>query len=176
MKNFIITALLITASFLVSSCDFDGPEPISASEIKKATVQVKTDPNGNSVEQLNIIKRLEVDNQPGSVKHLYIISPLSGEVLLYSAVVGKVTSGSKRLSPGTISGTQNNSWYPTFKLGNGEFYSDEVMSDDGTYGSSAEYIYWFDTKGRFHQHFRGTSEVHVSDFPLRVNKVGITIE
>jgi hypothetical protein len=29
----------------------------------------------------------------------------------------------------------------------------EMMQDDGTFGNSVPYLYWFDTHGRYHQHF-----------------------
>ena len=55
---------------------------------------VQTNLQGVTVEQQNIIDRLKTDNEPGAIKHLYVISPFSGQVLLYSTVKGKITSGS----------------------------------------------------------------------------------
>lgn len=158
--------------------------PVSASGVKKATTQVKTDLNGETIEQKNIKERLAQDNQPGSIKHLYVISPFSGQVLLYSTVRGKVTSGSKRLSPTTVvgqyvgvSGYQSDGRVASSggqAFGNG--ITQEMLSDDGAYGSSSEYIYWFDSRGKFHQHFRGQCEIHISNEPMPVHNIVINLE
>ena len=53
----------------------------------------------------------------------------------------------------------------------------EVLQDDGSYGSSCEYIYWFDSKGNYHSHFfTGGQIIHVSDQPLAVKNVTINME
>jgi hypothetical protein len=76
MKNFILLSLVI---FAFSAC---GPistqTPLSASGVSKASTIVQTDDKGNTVEQRNIIERLKRDNEPGSIKHLYVISAYSG--------------------------------------------------------------------------------------------------
>ncbi len=168
MKKYLLLFLALT------SCGKDAKEPVSSSGVGKQTVKVQTDSNGWSVEQKNIADRLKVDNTPGSIKHLYIISPYSGQTLLYSTVKGKVTSGSKRLTPNTISGH-----YTGFKVQiDDEIWgTNEVIQDDGTYGSSCEYVFWFDQKGAYHQHFfTGGQIIHVSDHPLNVKSVIINME
>jgi hypothetical protein len=62
----------------------------------------QTGTDGLTVEQRNIRDRLKIDNLPGSIKHLYVISAYSGQVLLYSTVRGKITSGGKRLTPSMV--------------------------------------------------------------------------
>ena len=115
-----------------------GCEPndsVSSSGVKKASVTIQTDMDGNSIEQKNIIGRLIEDNKPGSIKHLYVISPMSGQVILYSTVKGKVTSGGKRLTPTALAhtpepGTGQGAMNVTI---NGRTYSTpEVIQDDGT--------------------------------------------
>jgi hypothetical protein len=52
-----------------------------------------------------------------------------------------------------------------------------VLQDDGTYGTSVDYLYWFDARGAYHQHYvTGGTIVHVSDQPLNVKSVIINIE
>lgn len=122
-------------------------ETQSSSGVAKATAEVKTDLDGQTIEQKNIINRLKADNLPGSIKHLYVISSYSGEVLIYSTVRGKVTSSGKRLNPSTINPVSSQvNGFPV-RFGNDVLYTNEVLSDDGTYGNSAEYIYWWDSKG-----------------------------
>lgn len=174
--------LLCVIAFIslgLAACD-PPPAPASSSGVRKAEVEVKPGSDGLTVEQRNVRDRLNMDNKPGSVKHLYIISPYSGQVIVYSTVRGKVTSSGKRLAPKTIEGIYNeSSTYSGFgiKLGDVTAYTNEVLEDDGTYGSSVEYIYWWDAKGNYHQHFfTGGQIIHVSDQPLAVSSVTINME
>jgi hypothetical protein len=171
MKN--LFYLLILCSLLYS-CDQDQSGiPKSASGVSKANVKVQVDENGNSVEQNNIIERLRRDNLPGSIKHLYVISAYSGQVIIYSTVKGKVTSSSKRLTPGNVS----NELGFRVDIDNESFHTKEVLGDDGSYGSSDPYIYWFDVKGVYHQHYlSGGQIVHISDQPIAVKSVIINME
>lgn len=180
--------LLLAPFFLCSGCACTSEvavvRPESASGVKQAQVKVPVDSEGHTTEQRNIIERLKRDNEPGSIKHLYVISTYSGQVLLYSAVRGKVTSSSKRLTPTTVhagyfedshgwpkpSGSQVN-------IGGKEHLTSEVLQDDGTYGSSIEYLYWFTPDGRFHQHYlSGGQIVHVADQPVSVKGVVINLQ
>lgn len=176
MKRFLLF-LCISALFI--SCD-DQSTPVSASGVSKATVKVTTDLNGHTTEQLNVMQRLTEDNKPGSIKHLYIISAYSGDVILYSTVRGKVTSSGKRLTPVTVTDAVNSSTnYRGFgvDIGGQRAYTQEVIQDDGTYGSSVEYIYWFDSKGVYHQQYvTGGMIVHVSSQPIAVKKVILNLE
>ena len=90
---------ILACSFLISGCDAirERAKPKSTSGVKKATAHVKVGGDGNTNEQRNVLKRLEMDNQPGSIKHLYVISAMSGQTIIYSTVKGKVTSSGKRL-------------------------------------------------------------------------------
>ena len=168
-----ITALAILAISLTGCVTPQAPE--STSGVKKATVEVATDPKtGRTVEQDNIAGRLKMDNTVGSVKHLYIIAPESGQALIYSTVKGKVTSSGKRLSPTTVNDSTRGF---EVKFGDDTHYTSEVLQDDGTYGNSAEYIYWFDVQGRYHQHyFTGGQIIHISDQPIQVKNIVINME
>lgn len=163
-------ALISTVGLTLAGCNEDQPQ--SASGVTKATVQVQVDPTtGRTIEQNQVAARLEQDNKPGAVKHLYIISPESGQVLIYSTVKGKVTSSGKRLSPRTTEDCN----YVT--IGNERKCTKEVLEDDGTYGSSVDYIYWWDAQGRYHQHFfTGGQIIHISDYPITVRNVVINLE
>ncbi len=125
------------------------------------------------------MERIKRDNMPGSIKHLYIISSYSGQVIIYSTVSGKITSGNKRLNPATVSGSSSVNSYG-FRIdfpGTTDYYTDEVLGDDGAYGSSGDYVYWFDAKGVYHQHYvTGGQIIHVSDQPLAVKNVIINME
>lgn len=100
------------------------------------------------------------------------------EVLHYSSVKGKVSSSGKRLTPTTAT-TVNTSGMGgvPFTVDGKTYYSEEMLQDDGTYGSSAEYIYWFDQNDIYHQHLvSGSAIVHISDQPIKVQRVMINME
>jgi hypothetical protein len=163
-------------------------DPVSLSGVKVVSAEhkdlVRTDAHGHTTEQENIMERLKRDNSPGSIKHLYIISAYSGQVILYSTVRGKVTSSGKRLSPGKVgdavlfNGSADTlAPISTVEIGGHRYRSDELPGDDGTYGSSIDYLYWFDSKNTYHQHYLGGGQiVHVSDEPIPVKSVIINME
>lgn len=174
----ILFCLALVVSIGASDCD---PAPAqSASGVSKASSRVSTGSDGLTAEQRNIKERVEDDNKPGSIKHLYVISAYSGQVILYSTVQGKVTSSGKRLTPTSVTtgNTSGGSIYGGFSvpIGTGTQTTTEVLGDDGAYGSSVPYIYWRDTKGAYHQHYvEGGQIVHVSDQPLAVKSIVINM-
>lgn len=170
----LMAAALLASAAMQDSCDSD--KAVSSSGISEKRVTVRTDQNGWTVEQKNVGDRLAADNIPGAIKHLYIISPLSGEVLIYSTVKGKVTSSGKRLAPRTVQTDSNHGGIHANINGN-DWDTPEVIEDDGTYGDSVPYIYWWDAQGRYHQQFfTGGQIIHVSDQPLPVHSVKINLE
>lgn len=175
IKKQLLLGVLILGLLTTSGClaDLESDVPTASSGVKKAAVKVQTDLEGATVEQQNVRNRLLADNRVGAIKHLYIISPYSGKILLYSTVKGKVTSSGKRLTPLTVS--DDGAKFP-LRVGNTDYLVNEVLQDDGTYGSSDPYIYWWDSKGIYHQHFlTGGQIIHVSDKILRVNPSEIQI-
>lgn len=156
----------------------------AVSGVRAIQVQIPTGWfSGLTREQQNVKDRLQNDNRVGAVKHLYVIAPKSGQVLLYSTVKGKVTSGSKRISPGKTLGFykcgKDDTCFDGFrvKTGNGYVRTTEVLGDDGSYGSSAPYIYWWDVRGVYHQHFLTDGQIiQISDQPLAVRSIVLNIE
>lgn len=179
MKKLTILSLIFLCGLfaLTSSSDCVGGQAVSDSGVAKASVKVETDVNGNTVEQKDIMKRYQRDNKVGSIKHLYIISAYTGDVLEYSTVMGKVTSGGKRLSPKTVENISTlSSTYNTVTLNGNEYITNEMIDENGTYGESANYIYWFDAQDNYHQYFpSGGTYLHISDKPLRIRKANFTI-
>jgi len=187
--NLAIMFLLALCLFGFNDDGCDGPrsEPRSASGVTKATAKVATGSDGLTAEQRNVKDRLAQDNLPGSIKHLYVLSAYSGQVLIYSTVRGKVTSGSKRLTPTSVNGGhqsdgcghQSDGWYGGFDvdIGGQTKRTNEVLQDDGTYGSSGDYLFWFDSKGIYHQHYvQGGQILHVSSEPLAVKSIVLNME
>ena len=179
----IVLAIVFTGCGQLNNMTTARKQPKSNTGVAQATTTVTTDAEGHTNEQVNIIRRLVVDNTPGALKHLYIISVMSGDVLLYSPVEGKVTSSGKRLEPKTVSagrfrsGNYSSTSYgiPVFVNGT-KHVTTEVPQADGTYGGSSEYIFWFTPSGVFHKHLLdGAQMVHISDQPLKVGHVTIDL-
>lgn len=179
MKRTSLGALFLLCLLSVAASNEGcAPPAASSSGLSKVNVTVATGSDGLSMEQRNVRDRIVADNKPGSLKHLYVISAYSGQVLIYSTVRGKVTSSGKRLSPETIAGiygdTSTGFGVP---IGSITAITHEVLSDDGTYGSSVPYVFWFDSKGAYHQHYvEGGQIVHISDVPLAVKSVVLNME
>ena len=166
MKRYLAILVICLVCISLTGCD-EAVATKNRSGIAVASVSVPTGADGLTIEQKNIRDRLLLDNKPGSMKHLYVISAYSGDVILYSTVKGKVTSSSKRLIPGTRP-------YSEYERG---LTTLEAIQDDGTYGSSIEYLFWWDQRGVYHQHYvQGGQIVHISDQPIRAGKVILNLE
>jgi len=155
-------------------------QPKATTGVRKAVAQVTTQSNGLTVEQENVKRRLEMENQPGTMKFLYVISAMTGDIILYSSVKGKVTSSGKRLSPTSVlasDGHEAPRWGIPVSIGQNVQLTSEVLQDDGTYGSSIEYLYWWDVQGRYHQHYvSGGQIVHISDAPIGARKAILNLD
>jgi len=177
---FRITLLFV---ILFTGCQYNPNKdiPTSNSGVTIATAVVKPQSNGLTTEQSNVRNRIQMENIPGSIKHLYIISAYSGQVLIYSTVKGKVTSSGKRLTPKTVLAANANGGASAkgcrVNIGGKNYRTSEVLGDDGTYGSSIPYIYWFDTKGIYHQHYvSGGQIIHISNKPIPIKSVVLNME
>lgn len=176
-KMRILMVSLFALTLMSSGCETTMPK--SDSGIGKATAEIEVNSSGLTVEQSNIKRRLETDNEIGAIKHLYIISAMSGQVIMYSTVDGKVTSGGKRLTPKTVNGSLDGNTSTDgnyIDIGNSTFTTNEVIQDDGTYGNSMNYLYWWDVKGVYHQHYvNGGQIVHISSEAMPVSDITINL-
>lgn len=170
-------------ALLLTGCQNPINETVTKSNsgVKQAKATVKTQSNGLTMEQSNVKRRTEFENKVGSIKHLYVISPYTGQTLVYSTVKGKVTSSGKRLTPKSVLAANGNSGAHKqgmkVSIGGQVYRTSEVLGDDGTYGSSIPYIYWFDVNNRYHQHYiMGGQIIHVSNKPINVKSVVINME
>lgn len=182
MKKMLLLSVMSVILLVVSGCQVqDSGVTKSNSGVQQAKAAVKVQSNGLTIEQSNIKKRVEFENKPGSIKHLYIISPYSGQVLIYSTVKGKITSSGKRLTPKTVLAANANSGANkrgiVVNIGEDVHRTSEVLGDDGAYGSSLPYIYWWDVNNRYHQHYvMGGQILHISNKPIAVKAAIINME
>jgi len=175
MKRSLFMLLLVALTFSlmsISGCDTQTTKnpPTSASGVEKMDIKVETNVDGHTNEQLNVALRQEMDNRIGAIKHLYVLSPMSGQVLIYSTVKGKVTSSGKRLTPQTVVDGGNdgmrNAYGFDIVINGVKHRTTEVLGDDGTYGHSIEYLFWWDSKGIYHQQYVEGCIIHISDQPV----------
>lgn len=177
---FSLIALVGTSLVACGEMFNSNNNPKSSSGVTKASAKISTGTDGLTTEQRNIRDRLEMDNKLGSIKHLYVFNQ-SGGTIFYSTVRGKVTSSGKRLTPtsvAAIDGQQVSSSFNGFSvdIGGRTYKTSEVLQDDGTYGSSSEYLYWWDVNGQYRQlYIPDTMLVLVSDFPISVSQVTIDL-
>lgn len=171
--------LLLPLLLLCAACDMEQ-QATSASGIQQTTEAIQPQSNGRTFEQENIAERIRRDNSPGSIKHLYVLSAYSGQVLIYSTVRGKVTSSGKRLTPVSVNYSYQSDGCTAgtgFRVQDTRYCTEELIQDDGTYGSSVPYLFWFDSKGVYHQHYpEGGQIIHISDQPLSVPRVILNME
>lgn len=169
--------LLVSVVLFVSCKKVESSQQKSDSGVSKATVKVNTNSKGHTVEQENYMEKTTRDNETGSMKHLYIISSYTGDVMEYSTVRGKVTSGGKRLSPTTVFSGYNNAGVNNMVTVGGErFETPEMMDEYGMYGNSMPYVYWFDAQDMYHQYFpSGGTYLHISDKPLVIRKSNLSV-
>jgi len=168
-RGFFLFAALIS---MFAGCgifeEYTTPAPQSRSGVTIASAQVTVQADGLTQEQSNVKHRIEMENKPGAIQHLYILSAYSGQVLLYSTVKGKVTSSTKRLSPSSVA--------KSFGGYSGD-YSPELIGDDGTYGSSIEYLYWWSVDGSYMQYYiSGGTVTIISDQPRQFGRVTMQVE
>jgi hypothetical protein len=187
-----IIAIIAITMLLTAGCTNVQQAPtqsVSDSGVAKATATVQTDANGHTLEQTNIMEKYRLDNDPATIRFVYLISPQTNKVMLKMTMKGKVTSSGKRLTPNTITngypygyvtsadtyGSGTYLYSPTGPsttmpviINGKQYFTSEVTQDDGTYGSSSEYLYGFSMDGSMQQIYTGGATVIVSTKPLTI--------
>lgn len=143
MTRFVVVGIVLSALGCGLPVDNRAVQSNKAREIAESVVF------SDNAEIDNIRRRLELTSKPGLLGYIVLLNE-SGSPVMYTTVKGKVTSGSKRLtSPGYCLGVPGN----------------ECPSDEGTFGSSNPYVYFWDEGGRYHQ---WSGEYLYSDQPIRL--------
>lgn len=158
-----IMKYIIAIIFLASLSGCDERQPTS-SQVKMAQSQ-KAESAANSIvfdenaEIDNIKKRLELTADPGLLGYVVLLNEM-GQPVMYIGVKGKITSGGKRLTKP----------YDWVHKDCGQAYCDKEVdapSDEGTYGHSGEYVYFWTTNG---QYIQWNGKYLYSDQPFRLTK------
>lgn len=135
------------------SCALPPPEvrDVQAQKAREAAQSVDFTDNA---EIENIQRRLKLTGDPGLLGYVLLLND-AGQPIYYATVKGKITSGSKRLTrPGSLNGY-------------------EEPSDEGTYGSSSPYVYFWTTSG---QYIQWNGAYLFSDQPIRPSIEPLIVE
>jgi len=144
----------------LAACDVATPtgqdnKTLQASKAAQAAEQIQFSENA---EIDNIRKRLELTSNPGQIGFILLLNE-AGQPTMYASVKGKVTSGSKRLtSPDTFKQVDCSEYNCDARV--------DAPSDEGTYGSSDPYVYFWTTED---QYIQTTSKYIYSDKPIRTS-------
>ncbi|AMB48347.1 hypothetical protein [Methylobacterium sp. AMS5] len=105
----------------------------------------------------NIRWRIELTSKPGAIGYIVLMNQ-AGQPIAYDVVKGKVTSGSKRLTKPTA--IKRNDAGPSYA-----YTLDQTPSDEGTWGSSGEYIFYRTVNDEYRQ---WSGQYLYSDKPIRL--------
>lgn len=158
MKKFVLSlavVLLLAAALMTAGCaEIPAPPQQAtggASIVTDLGYQVPKNAQGHTTEQQNIIDRIKVTDDPNKVMWIHLIT-LEGKIIRRMPVAHKVTSSGKRLEPMTAGSHNEYGYaYPKVTISGKTYETVEFIQPDGTYGSSDNYIFWFDTQHRYHQ-------------------------
>lgn len=154
MKTLTTIVLLLCSLLTLAGCE-EPKKSAKASQAEKAKEVANSINFTENAEIDNIKRRLELTSNPGAVGFVLLMNE-AGQPIMYASVKGKITSGSKRLTEPD----RSNSW------GNGQNnVVRQAPSDEGTYGSSDPYIYFWTAEGSYIQ---WNGKYLYSDKPFRV--------
>jgi hypothetical protein len=132
--------------------------PTKQTQSEKAAAESITFTENAEIE--NIKARLELTSNPGLTGFVLLMNE-AGQPIMYTGVKGKITSGGKRLTtPDRIDdhyGVKEN------RRVTGYFVR-KAPSDEGTWGSSNPYVYFWTTTG---QYIQWNGKYLYSDKPFR---------
>lgn len=152
----IFTVIVVALGFLLSGCVVESNKQEQSKVAKQAAESIQFTENS---EIENIKRRLEITSKVGQIGYVVLFNE-AGSPILYTTIKGKVTSGGKRLTREDET--------------NGSLVR-KAASDEGTYGSSNPYIFFFDTRGVYHQ-WSGAYLYSTQPIRLRVEPIVVQID
>lgn len=150
-----LASLPLIACLALAACN-EQPKTNKTQQEDKAAAAAKSIHFDENAEIDNIKRRLELTADPGKYGFILLLNQ-AGQPILYEGVKGKVTSGGKRLTePDRISSGWGSNGQAVLRSG---------ASDEGTWGSSSPYIFYWNTDGVYRQWDGGYL---YSDQPIRL--------
>lgn len=160
MKRISLIAAAVAAGLLLTGC-LDEPKTVKSEQAKKAEAAANSINFSENAEIDNIKRRLELTANPGLMGYVVLLNE-AGQPIMYTAVKGKITSGGKRLTaPDKVGGTLER---PLSRPG---------PSDEGTYGNSGEYVFFWTIND---QYIQWNGRYLYSDKPFRLSVQPLVVE
>lgn len=162
----IAIALATTSALLLSACGEPAPPTAKDTQARKAADAANSIKFDENAEIDNIKKRLELTSNPGQIGFVLLLNEM-GKPVMYTGVKGKITSGGKRLTAPQevrcldVAGAAGCSQQMV-----------EAPSDEGTYGSSNPYVFFWTADG---QYIQWSGKYLYSDKPFRISDPTIVI-
>jgi hypothetical protein len=160
-------ALIVAATLALSAC---GPGAVPTNKDRqadKAAEAAATIDFTANAEIDNIAARHRLTSRPGAIGYIILMNQ-SGQIVFYGSVRGKVTSSGKRLTP-----PDQMRRYPSLLNDVDTYAVGPAPSDEGTWGSSDPYIYFWTTDGQYMQwngsYLYSNSPIRLSVQPLVVS-------
>lgn len=151
--------------FLVGATDCEGPKAPKNEQAERAKAAAASITFTDNAEIDNIKRRLQLTANPGLQGFIVLLNE-TGQPVLYEGVHGKITSGTKRLTdPSQLksAGNGNGGWSIAVAPG---------PSDEGTFGASDPYIYYWNQQDQYRQ---WNGKYLYSDKPIRLSIEPIVI-
>lgn len=169
IEGMVIVAIIgILVAIAVPAFSMSG-HPVAASakmdQSKKAAEAANSIRFDENAEIDNIKKRLELTSNPGLTGYITLMNQ-AGQPILYAGIKGKVTSSGKRLTRGE----------QLVRCDKGNYTGDCVMdspSDEGTWGHSSPYIYFWTASGAYYQ---WSGDYLYSDQPMRLDVKPLVVD
>ena len=164
--KYIITMAL--AALLITGCGGEPPpDKNNETQSQKAQAAAAAITFSENAEIENIKNRLELTANPGLMGFIVLLNE-TGQPVMHVGVKGKITSGGKRLSK----------TYNVARMDCGEWQCDKELpapSDEGTYGSSGEYVFFWTTSGQYVQ-WNGKYLYSDKPFRLTIKPLVVSVE
>lgn len=148
------------AALTLSACSESLAEPPTAQQqqAQKAQAAAQSVVFEKNAEIDNIQRRLKLTSNPGQIGFVLLLNQ-AGQPIMYTSVRGKITSGGKRLTKPEAEYNVDHGEYRGTTLG-------PSPSDEGTYGTAGEYVFFWTVDGQYVQWNGGYL---YSDKPFRTN-------
>lgn len=163
----IAIAFAATSALLLTACEPNAPaNPAKTAQAERAAEVANSINFTENSEIDNIRRRLELTSNPGQIGYILLLNEM-GKPVMYAGVRGKITSGNKRLTaPQEVRCLE-----VAGQVGCSQQMVDSP-SDEGTYGSSNPYVFFWTTDG---QYFQWAGKYLYSDKPFRISDPTIVI-
>jgi len=167
-RNNIMLISSFAAAILLSACVPEATSgPTKQTQSQKAAEVANSISFTENAEIDNIKNRLELTSKPGQLGFVLLLNEM-GQPIMYEGVRGKITSSGKRLTPPV----------QRWSVDKGEWNGTEINvapSDEGTWGSSDPYVYYWNLNGEYRQ-WNGKYLYSDKPFRLRQEPLVVNIE